>query len=138
AISAAFRHPVDRKERHAQPVRIEHWYRTTTDDGSAVSYVEAVRSYAPRPEDEGCGLETLVKGWVTHRPDRREPRVDLAARITYCDRVGATFMQPFGRMRVRDRLYWIAQVAGPEAEWYLVAQIFPGRIQHVAEQLAGA
>lgn len=138
AISPVFSHPVDRDDRHRQPVRIEHWYRTTLDDGTAVSYIEAVRSYPPGPEDEACGLETLIGGWVTHEKDKSEPRVDLHARITYCDRVGATFMQPFGRLRVRDRVYWIAQIAGPEVEWYTVAQIAPGRIRYVVEYMAGS
>jgi len=137
-ISSVFSHPVARDERRREPVRIESWYRTTLDDKTTVSYIEAVRSYPPGPDDEECGLETLVGGWVTHEKGKPEPRADLHARITYCDRVGATFMQPFGRIRVRDRVYWISQVAGAEAEWYTVAHLAPGRIQFVAEYLAGS
>ena len=136
-ISSAFPHPIARDKRRQTPVRIEALYRTALEDGTTVSYIEAARSYPPGPDDDECGLETLFTGWVTHEKGEKKPRVDLRARITYCDRVGATFMQPFGRIRVRDRMYWIAQVAGPESEWYVVAQIAPGRVRYVAEYFAG-
>ena len=136
-IERVFDHPVERDNRHRLPLRLETWFRTTLADGTTVSYVEAARSYPPGPEDEGCGLETLVGGWVTHEKGEPRPGIELGARITYCDRVGATFMHPFGRLRIRDRVYWIAQLAGGEAEWYTVTQIAPGRIRNVAEYLAG-
>jgi len=136
-ISAAFSHPVDRDERRQVPVRLESWYRVTLDDGSTVSYIEAVRSYPPGPDDDGCGLETLFSGWVTHEKGKERLRADLRARITYCDRVGAAYMQPLGRVRLRDRVYWIAQVAGRESEWYIVVDIGSDRLRYVAEYLAG-
>ena len=37
------------------------------EPGWTVSYVEAVRQYPPGPDDKGCGLETLVSGWIHHR-----------------------------------------------------------------------
>ena len=50
------------------PVRLESWYRSPSGEpGWTVSYVEAVRQYPPGPEDKGCGLETLVSGWLHHR-----------------------------------------------------------------------
>jgi hypothetical protein len=103
-----------------------------------VSYIEASRSYPPGPEDEGCGLETLFNGWVTHEKGESEPRAEMQARVTYCDRVGAAFMQPFGRIRLRDRVFWVAQIAGPESEWYTVAQVDSGRVRYVAEYFAGS
>ena len=137
-ISTVFSHPLGRDERRLQPVRVESWYRTRLEDGSTVSYIEAVRSYPPGPEDDGCGLQTLFSGWVTHEKDERRPRADLQARVTYCDRVGATFMQPLGRIRLRDRVYWIAQVAGNESEWYIVVDVAPGQVRYVVEYPAGS
>jgi hypothetical protein len=136
-LSSVWKHPVGRDRRSQVPVQIESWYRTALDDGSMVSYIEAARKYPPGPDDEECGLETLFSGWVTHEKGRERPRAELGARITYCDRVGATFMRPFGRIRVAERIYWIAQVAGPETEWYIVAQLAPGRLRYVAEYFAG-
>ena len=137
-ISAAFLHPVDRRERHRVPVRLESWHLTSLDDGTTVSYIEAARSYPPGPDDDGCGLETLFSGWVMEETGVRRPRADLQARVTYCDRVGATTMQPFGRIRLRDRVYWIARVAGREAEWYVVVDVAPNRVRYVVEYLAGS
>lgn len=137
-ISSAFPHPIARDKRRQMPVRIEAWYRTAVEDGTTVSYIEASRKYPPGPDDDECGLETIFTGWVTHEKGEERPRVDLRARITYCDRVGATFMQPFGQIHVRDRMYWIAQVAGPESEWYVVAQLDPGRVRYVVEYFAGS
>jgi hypothetical protein len=137
ANTEGWRHPVDRTERRLAPVRIESWYRTTLDEGMSVSYIEAVRSYPPRPEDNGCGLETLFSGWVYHRTGEPSRRPDLAARLTYCDRVNATYMLPFGRLRLKDRVYWIAQMSGYESEWYAVAEI-GSRARIIAEYFAGS
>jgi hypothetical protein len=130
AISAFFLHPADRGQRRQMPVRLESWHLTRLDDGTAVSYIEAVRSYPPGPDDDECGLETLFSGWVIEGKGAERPQAELQARVTYCDRVGATTMQPFGRIRLRDRVYWVAQVAGREVEWYVVVE--------VASNLAGS
>jgi hypothetical protein len=133
-----WRHPFDRAERRKQPVRIESWYRTTVEENVVASYVEAVRSYPARPEDDGCGLETLFGGWIHHVDGKLERRKDLGARITYCDRMNATYMLPFGRIRVDDRLYWIAQLSGHESEWYSVTRLSRTRATLVAEYFAGS
>lgn len=137
-LAQVFVHPLSRDRRRTFPVRMEAWYRTRLGDGTTISYIEASRSYPPGPEDEGCGLETLFSGWVTHEAGESRPESEIQARVTYCDRVGATFMKPFGRIRLRDRVFWVAQIAGPESEWYTVAQLEPGRVRYVAEYFAGA
>jgi len=137
AAIARWRHPTPAEDRHARPVRIESWYRTNVDDEVVASYIEAVRSYPPGPEDNGCGLETLFSGWVYHEKGKLARR-DLVARLTYCDRVNATYMLPFGRMRLRDRVYWLAQLSGHEAEWYAVAWLDRRRARVVVEYFAGS
>ncbi len=135
--TSRWRHPIARQARHALPVRLESWYRSPADaPGWDVSYIEAVRQYPPGPDDKGCGLETLVGGWLHHR-DRTMVKPDLRAKITYCDRVGALYMFPFGRIRPKERSYWIFQMSGWEQEWYDVAQIGPGRARLVLEVYAG-
>ena len=65
---AGWRHPIPVEVRRAAPIRLESWYRSPSGEpGWTVSYVEAVRQYPPGPEDKGCGLETLVSGWMHHR-----------------------------------------------------------------------
>lgn len=131
-------HPFKREERRKQPVRIESWYRTAVEENVVASYIEAVRSYPPRPEDEGCGLETLIGGWIYHIDGKLSDRIALGARLTYCDRVNAAYMLPLGRIRVRDRLYWISQLSGHESEWYSVTELSRTRAKAVLEYFAGS
>jgi hypothetical protein len=132
-------HPFDVKARQFRPVVMEAWYRAPMDDPAWVaSYVEAVRSYPPRPEDKGCGLETFVSGWVHQNvKDPSKNRAQLAARVTYCDRVGVKYMLPFGRIHGGDRQYWVYQLSGFEGEWYEVVRIEPLRIRFVVEAFGG-
>jgi hypothetical protein len=64
-------------------------------------------------------------------------RADLRGKITYCDRVGATAMLPFGRMTPRERSYWLFQLSGWENEWYGVAEVGPDKVRHVVEVPVG-
>jgi hypothetical protein len=138
SATSGWSHPVSRAKRHGLPVRIESWYRTTVDGDVAVSYIEAVRTYPPGPDDNGCGLETLFSGWVYDEKGKRTPRADLGARLTYCDRMNASYMLPLGRIRVRGHVFWIAQLSGHESEWYAVARITRTRANMVAEYFAGS
>ncbi len=136
--SGGWKHPFPRREREKLPVKLESWYRTSLPDGTQVSYIEAVRAYPARAEDDGCGLETLFSGWVVQRKGRDEPRVQVGSRITYCDRVGATFMLPFGILRLRDRTFWISQLSGRETEWYAVTELGRDRVRAVVEYPGGS
>jgi len=117
-------HPVNQKDRRKVPVTLEAWYRTPLDSpGATMSYVEAVRAYPPGPQDEGCGLVTLFTGWVfSSRRDER-PKTALVAHVSYCDREGAMYMLPLGRIRLRDRAFWIYQLSGWNDEYYGVMRI---------------
>jgi len=138
AVAAnGWRHPVPRREREKLPVKLESWYRTTLPDGTQASYIEAVRTFPARPEDDGCGLETLISGWVLQQKGRNEPRAQLGSRITYCDRVGATYMLPFGTIQLRDRTFWISQLSGRSVEYYAVTELDRDRARVVAEYLGG-
>jgi hypothetical protein len=137
-MRAAWKHPIPRAKRRELPVRIESWYRINLDRGVTVSYIEGVRSYPARPEDDGCGLETLFSGWVHQGKERSTPKAALSARITYCDRVNATYMLPLGRIRVDDRTYWVAQLSGHESEWYAVAELSRDKARVVVEYFAGS
>ena len=132
-------HPSSRETRRKLPVRIESWYRTAVEENVIASYIEAVRSYPPGPEDDGCGLETLFGGWVYHVDGKLSRRIGLGARLTYCDRVNAAYMLPLGRIRLKDRLYWISQFSGHESEWYSVTELSRStRPRPVAEYFAGS
>ena len=137
AINAQWRHPFAREMRRKLPVKIESWYRTRVEN-TVISFIEAVRSYPPRPEDEGCGLETVFSGWIYHENGRLAKRMDLGARLTYCDRMNASYMLPFGRIQVKDRIYWVAQYSGHESEWYGVTRLERTRVTPVIDYFAGS
>lgn len=136
--TAGWRHPVPPATRRRMPLRIESWYRAASSEpGWTVSYVESVRAYEPRPEEKGCGLETLISGWVHHKDGVLKRVTGLSGKLTYCDRVGATFMLPFGRIRPKEKEYWIFQLSGWESEWYGVAEVGRERARHIIEVPAG-
>jgi hypothetical protein len=119
-----WRHPVNQKDREKVPVTLEAWYRTRLDSpGATMSYIEAVRAYPPGPEDEGCGLVTMFTGWIFASGRDERPKTTLVARVTYCDREGALYMLPLGRIRLRDRAFWIYQLSGWDDEYYGVMRI---------------
>jgi hypothetical protein len=134
-----WRHPVAPEQRRALSVSMEALYRAPMDEpGWMLSYIEAVRAYAPRPEDDGCGLETFFSGWVhqnTTEPDKTRSR--LVARVTYCDRRGVTYMLPFGRVRVGGQQHWVYQLSGFEQEWYEVTRVAPLKVGFVVEASGG-
>jgi hypothetical protein len=115
-------HAYGRKERTRVPIAIEALYRAPIDSGEWLAYyVEAVRKYPPKPEDEGCGLITSVNGWILVKPGGKAS-FDLGAHVTYCDRKGVTYMLPLGLVRTQGRSYWVYQMSGYRREWYVVAK----------------
>ena len=134
---ARWRHPIPEAARKHLPIRLESWYRAPSGEpGWTTSYVEAVRQYPPQPEDKGCGLETLVSGWIHHHDGQMSDETQLTAKLTYCDRVGATYMLPFGRIRPKKQTYWVFQLSGWESEWYEVAWVRPEKVRYALEVLA--
>ena len=106
--------------------------------GYTVSYIEAVKKYPPQPEDEGCGLETFVRGWVHQNTRTTVKTTELTAKVTYCDRDGVTYMLPFARFVVQGRTHWIVQLSGWDTEWLAIARFEPQRVRYVVEYLAGS
>jgi hypothetical protein len=136
--NTGWRHPIPAPARQRTPLQIESWYRSPAGEpGWTVSYIESVRAYEPRPEDNGCGLETLVSGWVHHKDGVLKKVTGLSGKLTYCDRVGATYMLPFGVVRPKEKRYWIFQLSGWESEWYGVAEVGRERARHVVEVPGG-
>ena len=133
-----FRHGIDREARRKEVVRLEAWYRAPVEgDAATLSWIEAVKRYPPGPEDEGCGLETVITGWVEQNAQEKAPRTELSARVTYCDRQGVTYMLPFGVVRTRSRQHWVYQLSGDGQEWYQVMQVSPGQRRPVVEFYGG-
>ncbi len=131
-------HPVKRDVRAQVPIALEAWYVTSLPTGDErMSYIEAVKKYPVKPEDDGCGLETFVSGWVNHDEARQKVQAKLTAVVTYCDRRGVSYLLPFGQIRINDRVHWVLQMSGRDHEWYAVVEATPGRARFVAEHQAG-
>jgi hypothetical protein len=120
-------HPYKDAERQKFPIEIEAIYRASekTSRGEwRTTFVEAVRKFPPGEKDEGCGLVTYARGWVREQPGKR-PEIDLGARVTYCDREGVSFMQPFGRLHLDNDVFWVYQLSSWRDEAYVVTRDTP-------------
>jgi hypothetical protein len=136
--NARWTHPYDKGARGRLRPELEAWYSSRlAEEGHVASYIEAVKKYPPTPADEGCGLETFVRGWVQQATGETRLKTALKAVITYCDREKVSYMLPFGQMRIDDRTHWIYQMSGQDHEWYAVAELTPGRTRVRAEYHAG-
>ena len=131
-------HPFAEPQRRAVSVHLEAWYTgVLVQPGFSVSYIEAVKKYPPGPADAGCGLETFISGWVHSNTRQPQPRTDLTAQITYCDRNRVSYMLPLGSVLANNRTHWAFQLSGWEREWYVVVEVTPGRTRFVAEFFGG-
>jgi hypothetical protein len=127
-----WKHDIRPEARRRFPIQIERLYSAPMEtEGWTAYFVEALKPYPPGPDDAGCGLVTSVGGWVLSGPEhRREFRLDAV--VSYCDRKGATFFLPFGRLTANSRRYWVYQLAGYGVEHYIVARPLRDRIEGVA------
>lgn len=138
-----WRHPYGPMARARYPIALEAFYRAADPAPAGdfrTNYIEAVRKFPAAEGDQGCGLITFVRGWVTEYRDRK-PEINIGARITYCDRADVSFMQPFGRVRTergpgrgRDSgaaVYWIYQTSSWRDEFYSVARVAPEGVRPV-------
>jgi hypothetical protein len=136
--AARWNHPFTPEQRAKVNVALEAWYVARLPDSPInLSYVEAVKKYPVLPDDDGCGLETFISGWVRHEDGLQNARANLKAVITYCDRRAVSYMLPFGELRLAGKSYWVAQMSGRDHEWYTVIEGRPDGVKYVAEYQAG-
>jgi hypothetical protein len=134
-----WKHPFSDAQRKTYPIVLETVYRSLerTDRGTwTVSYVEAVRTFPPGENDKGCGLITYGYGWILQQ-EGKPPQVDLAARVTYCDREGVPFITPLGRFQLKGEAYWAYQLSSWRDEMYVVSRIRPDKSQPVVAAMGG-
>ena len=133
-------HPYPKEERAAIPIELEALYRFREKSPAhgewLISYVEAVRRFPARPEDNGCGLITYAHGWITEWPGKK-PEFHLTARVTYCDREGVSFMLPLGHLPLGSENYWVYQMSSWRDEVYTVALVRPDEVRPVVTVFGG-
>jgi hypothetical protein len=135
-----WKHPYAPEARRKFPIVLEAFYRSseTTPKGTwRVSYIEAVRHFPPSPVDDNCGLITFVRGWVLER-EGKPAKIDVGARVAYCDRNEVSFMLPFGRIHVAGEAYWVYQVSSWRDEYYSVARVRPDDVRPVVATQGGS
>jgi len=62
----------------------------------------------------------------------------MAVDLLNCNRYGASYMLPFGAMRLNDRLFWLAQFAGWEHERYVVLEIKAKTVDVIGQCMGGS
>jgi hypothetical protein len=132
-------HPYSAEERTALPIELEAMYRfhEQTPRGEwLLSFIEAIRRFPARPEDNGCGLITFVHGWVVQLPGIK-PEFYLSATVTYCDREGVAFMLPLGHLSAVGENYWVYQMSSWRDEEYTVARVRPDEVRPVVSFFGG-
>jgi hypothetical protein len=124
----AWRHPFSPAMRSERRIELETFYRASETGKSGpfrTSYIEAVRRYPALRGDQGCGLVTFARGWITEFDGGKTPDINIGVRITYCDRADVQFFQPFGRIVTAGskNAYWVYQLSSWRDEFYNVASV---------------
>lgn len=133
-------HPFGAARRKQFPIALEAIYRAheTTPRGSwMTTYVEAVRKFPAQPGENGCGLITFVRGWITEA-EGKKPVINIGARVVYCDRANVSFMLPLGRVLLEGDAYWIYQISSWRDEAYTITRVRPDGTRPVLVVNGGA
>jgi len=120
-VEGRFGHPMARRVREGREPLIEALY--AVGDSPRIYYVEAIRQYRQLGlAVADCTAIAFGTGWFV-RDDAGVRPLKMAVDLLNCNRYGASYMLPFGAMRLNDRLFWLAQFAGWEHERYVVLEI---------------
>ena len=135
-VADAHGHPVSRRSREGRLPDIEAIY--AVGDNPRIYYVEATRKYrelGQRPDE--CAAMAFGTGWFV-REGSRVRSLDTAVDLLSCDRAGASYMWPFGAIRVAGKLFWLAQFSGWNHERYVVVEVKPKAVEAVLSVWGGS
>jgi hypothetical protein len=116
--AARFGHPVKTDARETVPPTIESMYGHGGEPRAY--YVEAVRDYEV-PATHECVAIAFGTGWFV-REHGSFRSLAMAVDLLDCDRLGASYIQPFGVVRNGTRLFWLAQFSSRDRERYAVIE----------------
>jgi hypothetical protein len=85
-----------------------------------VFYVEAAREYDALGSHE-CGAVAFGTSWLVREAGSFRV-LALAVDEVSCDRSGASFMLPFGVLRIGGRVFWVVQFSGWDHERYAIVE----------------
>jgi hypothetical protein len=134
-VDHRFGHPTPRRTREAQQPIIEALY--AFGEKPRAFYIEASRTYRSLGQDD-CRI-AFATGWFLRTgPAAAEVKwVDMAVDLLPCNKYGATYMLPFGALRVGRRTFWIAQYAGWDYERYVVVELKKNGVEAVVSKWGG-
>ena len=112
-------HPIKRRSREGIEPTLEAVYAYGTSP--RVFYVESVRMYRPIGGTE-CEAAAFGTGWFVRDSGGVRP-LAMTVDVMRCDRYRASYMLPFGVLRLDNRLFWVAQFSGWDHERYVVVEI---------------
>jgi hypothetical protein len=120
------------------PVTVEAEYVFADVDGTRYYYIEMSRTYVEPGFVARCGNISFGSGWFVHRRGHDLEPLGFDVSIGECDRYGFAYMLPLGVMRLRDRVYWIAQWSGWDYERYAIVELTPDKAKPVLSVYGGS
>ena len=96
-------------------------------------YIEASRTY---PNDGASCRIAFATGWFVRDGDAVK-WIDVAVDLLPCNKYGATYMLPFGAIRVGQRTFWVAQYSGWDHERYVVIELKKNAVEAVVSAWGG-
>ena len=113
-----FSHPANASVREAFTPTIEAMYAHGGEPRAY--YLEATREYETAVSHE-CLAIAFGTGWFV-RENGKFRSLAMAVDLLDCERHGASYMQPFGVVRIGTRLFWIAQFSSIDRERYAIIE----------------
>jgi len=126
-VEDRFGHTIKRRAREGIEPTVEAVY--AFGDQPRIYYVEATRPYRQlgQPTD-ACGQVAFGTGWFVEEGDRVRSLLTVVDLLN-CDRAGASYMLPFGVVRIGSRLFWLAQFSGWDHERFAVLELKPKTVE---------
>jgi hypothetical protein len=118
-VEGHYGHSIKRQAREGIAPEIEAVYAYGHEP--RVYYIEAARSYRRLGERE-CVEMAFATGWFSREREAIRP-IATVLDLLRCDRYGASYMFPFGVLRLNGKLFWLAQFSGWDHERFVVVEI---------------
>jgi hypothetical protein len=126
-VENEYGHPLKQRAREGVAPEVEAVYAYGREP--RVYYLEATRAYRKLGQLAGdCEAMAFGTGWFV-RDHGTTRSVSTVVDLLRCDRVGASYMFPFGVMRLDSKLFWLAQFSGWNGERFVVVEITPKRVE---------
>jgi hypothetical protein len=135
--ASRFHHPVEQKFRERFDPEIEAAYAFGAHP--RVYYVETSRVYrfgVSRSSGTSNCTVAFGTGWFAHDGEVFRA-LAMTVDVLGCDKYGATYMLPFGVMRLAGKLFWLAQFSGWDHERFVVVEVKPKDVDAVVSAWGG-